>query len=244
MKIVSWNCGQGFTGDKAVQILKCHPDILVIQECREDDYNTIVHNTSFGFKKENSDWYGDHIEAKADPKKDLGVAVFYTKPITRKFIEKNEYRYVLPYSIPSEKQPFILFAVWTKKYKNENNKTYEDYHEPVFNALEVESYKELLKEKTPAIFIGDFNTGSVLGSGNEKWYKGLKEKFCKEKFYNCATDQEWAPTFYRGNGSWLDDHCFATEGLYKNVISFSIGNPKYWSGYSDHCPIIVDFDFQ
>jgi endonuclease/exonuclease/phosphatase family metal-dependent hydrolase len=90
------------------------------------------------------------------------------------------------------------------------------------------------------IFIGDFNTGSILGSYNEKWYNNLKEKFCKVKFHNCAADQVWVPTFYKGNGSWLDDHCFATSKLYDEVAFFSIGNPSYWKNYSDHCPIIVD----
>jgi endonuclease/exonuclease/phosphatase family metal-dependent hydrolase len=93
------------------------------------------------------------------------------------------------------------------------------------------------------MIIGDFNTGSIKGSDNEHWYTCLKNKFLGKKIYNCADNQEWAPTFFRGNGSWLDDHCFADESLYSKVISFGMGPRNYWNKFSDHCPIVVDFDF-
>jgi endonuclease/exonuclease/phosphatase family metal-dependent hydrolase len=95
----------------------------------------------------------------------------------------------------------------------------------------------------PFIAIGDFNTGSVEGANSAGWYKKLREKFLEKRLYNCAGNQEWAPTFFRGNGSWLDDHCFAAEPLYSNVLAFGMGNTDYWRKFSDHCPIVIDFDF-
>jgi endonuclease/exonuclease/phosphatase family metal-dependent hydrolase len=92
------------------------------------------------------------------------------------------------------------------------------------------------------ILIGNFNTGSVEGANSAHWYEDLKKKFHENHLSNCADSQEWAPTFFRGNGSWLDDHCFATESLHSKVISFGIGNCDDWRKFSDHCPIIIDFD--
>ena len=121
-----------------------------------------------------------------------------------------------------EDEPFMLMAVWTKKPLD--NKS--SYHTPVYNAL------DRLKEFQRVIFIGDFNTGSVQGAGNAHWYEKLNDRFVKDGFYNCAGSQEWIPTFYRGNGFWLDDHCFASNNL--QTVSFGIGNSGYWTEYSDH----------
>jgi exonuclease III len=234
MRIVSWNCRCPFDENKAETIKRFNADILVVQECLIADFNC-----EKAKKEWNSyDWYADGTES-TDPRYNRGIGIFCKSEFKseQKFdkndTEMSEFRYVLPYSITGYGQSLTLFAVWTKG-------GYKNYHKPIFDALEYYQKKKLLAD----IIIGDFNTGSCKGSDNAHWYEELKYKLAKNDLVNCAANQEWVPTFYKGKDSLLDDHCFASEGLYKNVISFSIGNPNYWSKYSDHCPIIVDFDFQ
>jgi len=233
MRIVSWNCRNGFTFDttgtfyKPKAISFYNADILVIQECKEDDFNKVKNEWSLNSSL--SDFYIDKEETS-----NLGVAVFSNKyEIARDESFKKENRYVIPYNIYGAEKPFVLYAVWTKKPPRDSN-----YLAPVYNVL-----KEIQESTDPIIFIGDFNTGSIQGANNACWYEDLYDAFARKGFINCANGQEWVPTFFRGNKSWLDDHCFASADFQDKVISFGIGNYDYWRNYSDHCPIIIDFNF-
>jgi len=224
MKIVSWNCRNGFTEKKARAIEFYDADIFVIQECIKSD-----------FEREKANWSESDYHIDKEEKSNLGVAVFSNKYKIDRYesfenekVKKN--RYVLPYNIGEAEKRFVLFAVWTKKLN------YPSYHTPVYKVLEGSS---LPTERV--LFIGDFNTGSIQGANNARWYEELDLAFAEKGFMNCADRQEWVPTFFRGPNSWLDDHCFASTDF--QVISFGIGNYDYWRNYSDHCPIIVDFAF-
>jgi endonuclease/exonuclease/phosphatase family metal-dependent hydrolase len=217
MKIVSWNCKNGFTAEKQEAINIFGADILVIQECTQTDFDKELKRFLPNFHCDGND-------------SNLGVAVFSKDFKINKDKADVKNRYVVPFSITGAKETFYLYAVWTKKpLLNKSN-----YHTPVYRVL------DKLPSHKNTIFIGDFNTGSIQGAGNAHWYEKLKDEFEKKEFLNCANGQEWSPTFFKGNSSWLDDHCFAKTEF--DVISFGIGNPDYWRKYSDHCPIIVDFD--
>jgi exonuclease III len=184
----------------------------------------------------------DHVESEIDNicfDKDLGVGIFckenYT--ISRDFNTQVENRYVLPFCIKNmTEKSFKLFAVWTKSVDRQK-KFYANYHTPVFNALNKKNSKF-----ENSIILGDFNTGADK-SDSKQWYTNLASEMKNAGLKNCAGEdgQELCPTFFRGNGSWLDDHCFASSDI--KVISFGIGIRDYWEQYSDHCPIVVDFDW-
>jgi exonuclease III len=239
-RIVSWNCHYGLTEDKLAAIQKFDADILVVQECGKKDWEEFLKG-KYGAL---SQWFSDGKDANNCPKKDLGLFVLCKEGLTLEKLNNDndvKFRYVLPYKIAGKKE-LTLFAVWTKG-KDNNCVKYKDYHEPVFSAMEDKDFSEKITKDKSAILIGDFNTGSVECANSGHWYENLKNHLGKMRLFNCAGSQEWVPTFFRGNGSWLDDHCFATEFLHSKVISFGIGNRDYWSQFSDHCPIIIDFDF-
>jgi endonuclease/exonuclease/phosphatase family metal-dependent hydrolase len=237
MRVVSWNCHYGLTKEKLDVVQKFNADILVIQECSEKDWTEFL-EPKYG---DSSHWFADGKDSDGSPGRNLGILILCKEGLKPEKLYKDndvKYRYVLPYKI-NGKEELTLFAVWTKEPVEKD----ATYHTPVFESLENREYGDKIHEDKPALFIGDFNTGSVKGMYNEHWYEVLKDKFREKKIYNCAGDQEWVPTFFRGNGAWLDDHCFATEYLFSKVISFGMGNTDYWRKHSDHCPILVDFDF-
>jgi endonuclease/exonuclease/phosphatase family metal-dependent hydrolase len=222
MRIVSWNSRYGFTREKAEAIEVFAANILIIQECVKTD-----------FDREKSNWLSHDFYCD-DKDSNLGIAIFSKKyVITRDvkiFDEGN--RYVVPYIISGADNPFTLYSVWTKKPFDKDS----NYLTPVYKALD-----NLPSSPKLIIFIGDFNTGSIQGAFNAHWYEDLCYAFSKKDFINCVGNQEWLPTFFKGYKSWLDDHCFASSDF--QIISFGIGNYNYWRQFSDHCPIIVDFNF-
>ena len=232
MKIVSWNCRNGLTEEKANIILKEYPDtdIFVIQECREQDIN------AFKIDWKYKHWLGDDKEKFSD----LGIAVF-SKGYDLEFIDtlNREFRYVVPYKLTVNNKLIVLVAVWTKPIPYY-------YDENVTKAISY--YKDLFLED--AIIIGDFNTG--YSEKHKKRYSDLCENL--NGFKNCALGktEEFKETFfsYRMNSLYLNDFCFVSESLYANTKVIKIhddwGKNQYgqkcWNG-SDHCPIMVEFDF-
>ncbi|MDR3302211.1 MAG: endonuclease/exonuclease/phosphatase family protein [Spirochaetaceae bacterium] len=226
MRIVSWNCRYGFKPEKAQSIAEYKPDILVIQEITKTEHDVL--KSAWKYKN----WYGDDVDEKSD----IGISVFSNKykiDFTPEF--NRDFRYVVPYHVTGEGKDFILFAVWTKNSSH-------SYDENVKKAFAF--YKNLIQNN--AVFIGDFNTFSHNDNDLEKLEAALKP-LC-----NCAKESEnkTVTYFHNGTNSGTNDFCFATENMVKSakMTILSDGwekteNSQRWHGLSDHCPIIVDFDF-
>jgi exonuclease III len=240
MKIVSWNCNLGFEGMKPEIIKEFNADILIIPECREMDME------SSGYDEKHRDWYGDHKEAKdklgkINTQNDLGVGVFWKEGITVTPLDKNsDFRYVIPYKVQGNFEPFTLFGVWTKSSKF----GLYAYDKNVIQAVNAPEYKTLFNEG--AVLIGDFNTFAKKDNG--RLFDLQKEL---SQMTNCTEGTEFheKPTFFKEEyGFGIDDFCFVSEAIKKkNKINVNVPNgwdeKNRWKGLSDHCPIIVDFDF-
>jgi hypothetical protein len=237
MRIVSWNCcwqKGGFTDEKRNEILRLRPDILLVQECKQEDW------LKLGYSDKNGHWYGDGKEAKGDPNKNLGIGIYCDEKYSidcSLFKDKDlsNMRYALPYIIKYNNEEILtIFSVWAKK-------DFEYYHIPILNSL-----KYFKKEIGIVAVIGDFNTGSQQKKYSSKYYKFIKKELkTKFRLENCASWQEWHPTFHiekKGKSEfYLDDHCFINS--LPHILSFGMGNWRYWRDYSDHIPIIVDLVF-
>jgi exonuclease III len=234
MRIVSWNCRNGFNGNKPAVFFKEFPnaDIFIIQECKRGDIYSFDHDWKF------KNWYGDDQE-----KSDLGIAILsknYEIEFTNIFNRK--FRYFVPYSIKINKKIITLFVVWTKPVEFY-------YDKNVTQAVLASEYKDLIGNG--AIIIGDFNTG--YSEEHPEYYSNL----CKNliSFKNCALGkpEEYLLTYYSFTEKkmYLSDFCFVSESLYGNLTKFEIHNNweedsnkhSTWRGLSDHCPISVEFDF-
>jgi endonuclease/exonuclease/phosphatase family metal-dependent hydrolase len=248
MKIVSWNCKavppydkEGFTKEKADYIGKYHADIYVIQECTNYD---IEHLNDF---KKNSVWYGDNLDSK------YGIGIFSDTFSVELLGEHNpEYRYVVPYKVSNGSSQFTLFAVWTKD-KNKNNEKVE-YTEQTWGAINFDGYKKFLEG--PVMLTGDFNsnnywdkeyTGKKLPSHNDiiKKLKGYNIESAYHKYYNCENGNEKDPTLLWQmdiNKKYHIDYCFVSDNFKIKIVS--ITDLTEWSKikYSDHCPLIIEFE--
>jgi len=237
MRIVSWNCcwqKGGFTDEKRNEILRLRPDILLVQECKQEDWLKLE------YSDKNGHWYGDGKEAKGDPNKNLGIGIYCDEKYSidcSLFKDKDlsNMRYALPYIIKYNNEEILtIFSVWAKK-------DFEYYHIPILNSLE-HFYK---KTKNVIAVIGDFNTGSQYNKETGKNYEFIKNELkTKYQLRNCAFWQEWLPTYHvEKDGEfefYLDDHCFIEDSTI--VLLFGMGDWRYWNKYSDHVPIIIDLD--
>ncbi|WP_187152064.1 endonuclease/exonuclease/phosphatase family protein [Treponema endosymbiont of Eucomonympha sp.] len=222
---MSWNCGGwsrgGFNAKKAKDISEYKPDILVIQECTKTAFDVLKST----WKHKN--WYGDDKENS-----NQGIGVFSNKyqfEFTPDF--NRNFRYVVPYRITGGKKSFILFIVWMKEQVGNDG-----YHIHVFQALDY--YK--IDASIPLMFIGDFNTGA---NCQNKWYKNLEDRLNANQLYNCAKGEKKCKlTFFGQQGHVIDDFCFASAKMANNATCKVIDTAELRK-LSDHCPLIVDFDW-
>ncbi len=236
MKLISWNCQGGFR-KKADIILAHKPDILVIQECEHSD--KLIFN-SIAQKPTDIYWYGDS--------KHKGIGIFSYSDYRFELMDifNPEFRYVLPFRVSGYGHSFILFAIWAMDNK-ENRKA--RYIGQVWLALN--HYASLLDQST--LMIGDFNSNKIWDYkdrfGNHTDVVDLlvnKNIFSTyHKYLTQEQGKESHPTFYLQRNKdkpYHIDYCFTSIDLYKKVNSMEIGAFEDWIAYSDHVPIIINFD--
>jgi endonuclease/exonuclease/phosphatase family metal-dependent hydrolase len=224
MKIVSWNCrstfGKGLTPNKGKEIQKYakDADFLVIQEINKDECENIQGFTWY-------DWTGDRKDGEPG-----GVVAFSREGYNLEKLSVSKLgenlRYVVPYRVTG-KHEFTLLTVWTK------GKPY-DYTETILLAV----YEYQIQH--PAIIIGDFNTASL--DNKDLQYSNLATGLNYKGFLNCDKSEMPSHTFFRGGKQFVNDYCFASEKLAESA-SLEVINADELHDLSDHCPIIVDLEF-
>ena len=53
-------------------------------------------------------------------------------------------------------------------------------------------------------------------------------------------------TFYqhrKNDFKHMLDYCFVSKSFIEKITNFEIGKYDDWMEFSDHCPLIIDFDF-
>ena len=241
MKIETWNCHFGFDRRKAEYIARHEADLLLIQECTEDDLGKLINIWK------NILWYGDYIDGK------YGVGLFSNKYEIEKIDKhKTEYRYIIPYDVKTENYDFTLFSVWTKNC--DLGKKKKEYTEQTYQALNDPDYNDLLNSS--AVLIGDFNSNNYfekeyirkkVPSHNDIIYllRKLNYKSCYHAFNNCEDGFEKEPTLLWQNKveqKFHIDYCFSSSDfVIKNVTVGSLEECVKVK-QSDHCPLIVELE--
>jgi exonuclease III len=211
------------------------PDILIIPECEHTDklLGLTLNATSML-------WYG------ANASKGLAVFSFGDYHLKLMDIHNEEIKIVCPISVTGGNVDFTLMAVWTQKTKD------RDYRHigQVWKAIHF--YKELLSNPK-IIIIGDFNSNTIwdkkhrLASHsmtvNELIALQIHSVYHKHFFQ--VQGKEIHPTFYlyrHKNKPYHIDYCFVSAYFIERLADVQIGDFDGWIAYSDHTPLIVNFN--
>ena len=236
MRLITWNC-QGAFRKKAHLILAENPDILIIQECEHPD--KLIFNSE---TKQPNDflWFGDNKH------KGLGIFSYSDFRFQRMDCYNEDIKIIAPISVANNQLEFTLFAIWANHPTDPNGKYVEQIWKAIYH------YDQFLNsEKT--ILIGDFNSNKIWDKthriGN---HSDVVEKLAEKEIhsvYHRHLDQEQGkeihPTFYlQRNRSkpYHIDYCFTSTNLYNKVNKLEIGAFENWIAYSDHLPLILNFD--
>lgn len=136
-------------------------------------------------------------------------------------------------------------AVWSQKPDKSDN-----YGIQLWNAIKY--YKDLLRTEK-VIIAGDLNSSSI-------WDKPKREanhsNIVRELqtigiestyhfYFNEEQGRESKPTLYshrKLEKPYHIDFCFASGFFIKKIKQVKIGSHKDWTKYSDHNPVIVDYE--
>ena len=236
MKIITWNCNMAFR-KKADFILTYKPDILIVPECEHPD--------KLKFKSDIPEpkdilWFGTN--------QNKGLGIFSYSNFRFKLLDNHnpELKMIIPIAITGGNFDFTLYAIWA----NNPNDPDGSYIEQVWKA--VLFYDQYLNNKQ-TMLIGDFNSNTIWDKptrvGNHSAVvKQLEEKGIYSSyhcFHNQAQGQEIHPTLYmyrHEDKPYHIDYCFASKDLIDKLQSVEVGEYDFWIQYSDHMPLIANFD--
>lgn len=224
---------------KAGHIGLYQADIVIIPECEHPDYlkfssEAPIPNDIF--------WYGEN--------KNKGLGVFSYSQYKFRLLDAHnpEFKMILPLAVTNGDVDLTLFAVWA----NNPQEPRFQYVGQIWKAIH---YYDSLLENGKTILAGDFNSNSIWDlprrEGNHSnVVKYLEQKgiySAYHKFHAQKQGEEAHPTFllYRHQDKpYHIDYCFASIDFIEKLQSVEIGNYEQWAKFSDHMPVIVDFNLK
>jgi exonuclease III len=235
MKIITWNCNMAFR-KKANLLLSYGPDILVIPECEHPDKLVFPAQP---FEPNEILWFGKNRN------KGLAIISFGDFHFTMQVKHNRKLQHIVPIGVRSGGIEFNLFAIWANNPADPDGQ----YVEQVWKALHY--YKSLMKS-TNTILAGDFNSNTIWDRKRRAGNHSNVVKFLAEKgihstyhlYHKQEQGLEQHPTLYmyrHRDKSYHIDYCFASSDFTTKLLSVEIGDYGFWTKYSDHVPLIVEF---
>ncbi|MBM6617879.1 endonuclease/exonuclease/phosphatase family protein [Bacillus suaedaesalsae] len=233
MKIISWNCQQGFINkDKYKRLIELAPDIAIIPECQNTDQ----------FMRELNIY--DGIWCGKNENKGLGIISLSDKYKLSIIKEFPSFEWIVPIKVTGE-EDFTLIAVWPIRQEGIS------YGKYVLTALS--EYGELLRNQH-VIIMGDFNIDQKL-KASYRGIKGMGEineflgmfgiRSCYHHFTNESFGEEATPTYYhhrKKDQPFHIDYCFVSQSILDKNTRFCIKDNDVWQGLSDHLPLILEMN--
>lgn len=224
---------------KAKYIFAHNPDILIIPECESQEKLKFTDDL-----KVPTDiiWYGKN------PNKGLGIFAFNNYKLKLLDCHNPNFKNILPISVTNGNTNFILFAIWANNPEDKDGA----YVTQIWKAIN--HYDSLLSQNN-TILIGDFNSNVIwdkprrIGNHSDIVEK-LEEKqifSTYHKFHNQVQGSEEHPTLFmyrHRNKPYHIDYCFASRYFIENLHSVEIGKYEDWTTFSDHKPLIIEFNLE
>ena len=221
---------------KASVILEHRPDILIIIECEHPEK---ILNAGDAQEPTDYLWFGKNQHK--------GLAIFSYGDYRFKMLDchNENFKMIVPIQVTGGRFDFNLFMVWAYNPDDIEGR----YVTQVWKAINF--YDELLTER-PTILIGDFNSNTIWDKKNRTdTHSGVVKLLADKgifsayhKHHKQKQGTEGHPTFYlyrHKDKPYHLDYCFVSKELLKKLKSVDVGEYEYWSKYSDHVPLIVDF---
>lgn len=222
--------------NKIHQIMPYSPGILIVSECEKPT-------------KYDQQFYCETIWDGDNENKGLGIFGFNGVSIEIHPSYSKKYRYVIPIKVTNSKDmsELNLIAMWIQQDSKGR------YVTQVWDALNY--YKDLLDSDT--IVVGDLNS-SIFWDKKSKNPNhinfvdvvNLLDQYNIYSTYHDHNNIEFGseaeqPTLYftkNKNKQYHIDYIFASSKILSKVNNVSIGIYDDWISYSDHMPLIVNFE--
>jgi len=235
MKVVTWNC-QGAFRRKACEIAAYKPDIAIIQECEHPD--VLFSDVDFP-RPTHHVWFGGY--------KHKGICVLSYTDL--EFSLWEPYLTDIEYCVPLRVEGHVnvnLIAIWTQNHPDKNS----SYVGQVFRA--VRNYEPFIRSADTMV-IGDFNSNQIwdkertVGNHSElvSELKRMGIVSIYHEHYQEQHGSEKTPTFYmyrKADKPYHIDYCFVPSSWSSKVKDFRVGEFDKWCQFSDHVPLMLEFD--
>jgi exonuclease III len=236
MKIIAWNCNMAFR-KKAEFILPYNPDIVVISECENPEKLKFSGDTKL---PTDILWYGKNLN------KGLGVFSYSNYRFQLFDCHNTDFKNILPIAVTGGKVNFTLFAIWANNPGDKDGQ----YITQIWKAI---NYYESLITENKTILIGDFNSNTIWDKprreGNHtavvNKLEAKKIYSTYHKYFNQLQGKEQHPTLYmyrNVNKPYHIDYCFVSNDFMEILESVEVGTYQDWTKYSDHKPLIINFN--
>lgn len=223
--------------NKAKAILKYAPDIVIVPECECKEKLIFPPRVP---KPNDMLWFG------SNPHKGLGIFSYSRFTLRQLDAYNPEFKLVVPVEVTDGEQTLLIYAIWANNPQDPEG----PYVTQVWKAIKY--YDEHLKP-TQTILLGDFNSNTIWDKprreGNHSTLVKLLEQKDIHSVYHHHFKQEQGkelhPTLYLHRNKlkpYHIDYCFASGDLISRLRSVEIGNHRKWCKWSDHVPVVVQFD--
>ena len=185
-------------------------------------------------------WHGNN------PHKGLGVFAYNGYQLQLLDCHKPEFKNILPIAVTGGAVDFMLFAIWANNPEDKDG----PYVTQIWKALK--HYDHLLSP-TKTILIGDFNSNTIWDKPRREGnHSDLVAKLEAKQifstyhtYYNQEQGKEAHPNFYlyrHQDKPYHLDYCFASADFIKTLKGMEVGTYEDWTMYSDHKPLMVEFE--
>ena len=234
LRIVVWNCAQALDR-KFDQLLSLRPDVAIVPECAEPD---ILRRKAPQFLFADCEWTGEYKD------KGLGVFSFGKLNLRRHPSWDRSYQTFIPVEVRGSID-FNLLAVWAFNHRATVSPN------PSTTLDAVQHYTPFL-EGGPSVVAGDFNASVIWDKPNDKGSFGNLTKCLKglrlESCYHGTNGEQWgkeakSTLWWQRNKDkgYHIDYIFAPEE-WQGGCSMTVGDASEWLAYSDHAPLVAEFN--
>jgi exonuclease III len=236
LRIVSWNCNMALR-HKFDALLSLRPDVAIIQECAEPAraadgrWRPLCHD---------ADWIGFNAQ------KGLGIFTFGDLSIRRHQTFSEAFSLYLPVEIHGSCR-FNLLGVWVADARKIPPAATND---PM---AAISFYRPFLTA-APAVVAGDFNRLPQQMSARSKALPSTSvvELLARAGLENADTvmsdvsgQDALRRTHYHQrhfSRGFVVDYIFVPAAEPARLTAFEVGDPHDWLRWSDHVPLVAEFD--